>query len=121
MDQRATPPPPYAEAMSQHADYGCEIVLRQISVRPGSPDEGQQFILFPFARRHLRHDLLRQNIERLVWHGQIVKLASPDAVEQRGALNQFIPRQREQATFGSASNCMTGPAHALQERGDRMR
>jgi hypothetical protein len=90
MDQCATPAPSRAEAMSQHADYGCEIALRQIPIRPSAPDESQQFILFPIARRDLRHDLLRQNIERLVWYGETVKLASADAVEQRRALNQFI-------------------------------
>src|ERR1700694_4576821 len=81
VDQRTAPAAPRAETVRQHVDDRCEIFPRQIAVWPRSPDQRKQFIVAPLARGHLRHDLLRQHVQRPVWYRQTIELATTNAVE----------------------------------------
>ena len=95
VDQSATPAAAGAEALRQHADDGREILTPERAVRPGTADHRIELVLVPLARGDLRDDLLRQHVERLFGDRQPIELAARDAVEQRGALDQVIARERE--------------------------
>ena len=99
----------------------AKSVARQIAIGPGAPDQGEQLVLRPFPRRDLRHDLLRQHVERTFGQDQPIELAAADAVEQGGALDQLVARQRKEVALGRAVDRMARAADPLQEAADRAR
>ena len=82
----------------------------------------EQRVLVPLLRRDLRGDLLREHIERRS-AGTVSRSSSPRAhrVEQRGAFDQLVARQREQPPLRSAADRVARAPDALQERRDRAR
>ena len=66
MNQRSAPSALGRKAVGEHRDDGVEVGALQIAVRPGAPHEGEELVLAVLAARRLRHDLLRQNVERRI-------------------------------------------------------
>ena len=119
VEQRTAPAPARAEALRQHVDDRGKVVARQFSIRPGAPYQREQLILPPLAACHFGHDLLRQDVQRLVGNDETIELAAANAVEQSRAFDQLVARQRKQSPLGRTSDRMTGPTHPLQESCDR--
>ena len=90
VDQRTASASPRAEAVREHVDDRAKIFARQVPVWPRSSNQREQSVFAPLARRHFRHDLLRQHVERPVGYRQTIELAAADAVEQRRALHKFV-------------------------------
>ena len=105
----------------QHLHDRGEILARQVAVRPGAAEQREQRVLAPFLRRDLGDDLLRQHVERPLRDGEPVEFAARDAVEQRGAFDEFVARQREQPALRRAADRVARAPDALQERRDRAR
>ena len=91
------------------------------AIGPGAADEREHLVFAHLARGDLGDDLLRQHVERTRWHGEAIELAAVDAVEERGALDELIAREREQTSLRRAVDRVAGTADALQERRDRAR
>ncbi len=121
MDERAAPAAPRAEPVGEHAQNGGEILARQGAIGIGAAAALVERVLAPFLRRHLGDDLLRQHVERLLRDAEPVELAAADAVEQSGAFDQLVAREREEPSLGRAVDGVAGAADALQEAGDRAR
>ena len=103
------------------ATTAAKSVARKRAVRPGAAHQRVQLVLAPLARGDLGDDLLRQHVERPLGDRQPVELAAPDAVEQRGALDQIVAREREQPALGRAIDRMPRAPDPLQEARDRAR
>ena len=73
------------KTFGQHQHNFVELITREITERIGALIEREEVILAPFLRPDFGHDLLRQNVERLRRHGDVVQLAAPRRVQQRGA------------------------------------
>ena len=110
-----------AEAVGQHPHHLVEVLACQLRIRLCAPHQGEQRVLVPLARRHFRHDLLRQHVQRRGRHDQRVEFAAMHAVEQGCAFEQFVAGGRQQAALGHATNLVPSATHALQERGDAAR
>ena len=121
MQMCAAPPALRMKTFGQHQHNFVELITREITERIGALIEREEVILAPFLRPDFGHDLLRQNVERLRRHGDVVQLAAPRRVQQRGAVAQFIARQRKEPALRYAADRVTGAPDALQERCDRAR
>ena len=110
-----------AEAVGQHPHHLVEVLACQRCIRLRAPHQGEQRVLVPLARRHFRHDLLRQHVQRRGRHDQRVELAAPHAIQQGRAFQQLVAGGRQQPALGHATDLVAGTAHPLQERGDAAR
>ena len=121
VNEGAAPAAAGAEALGQHADEREKILARQIAERPGAADQREEPLLAPFLGGGFGDDLLRHDIEREFGDRETVELAAPDRIEERGAFDKLVARQREETALGRAFDGMAGAADALQERRDRAR
>ena len=121
MHERRAPSPTCREAVGEHADHGVEVVARERAIRPGATHQREQLVLDVLAARDFGGDLLRQHVERRVVRDDAVELAATDRSQQRRALDQIVPRRRQQPSLGDAAHRVAGAADALQQRGDAMR
>ena len=64
---------------------------------------------------------MREDVERPLRNQQPVQLAPARGAQQRRALEQVVPREREQPPLGNRLEMVTRAAHPLQQRGDRAR
>ncbi len=67
------------------------------------------------------HDLLGQDVERLLGDDQAVELAPAHRVHQGRALDQLVAGEREEPPLGQAAEMVAGPPDALEQGGDRAR
>jgi hypothetical protein len=106
------------EALGHHAHHFHEAGMRQARIGPGAAHQREELVLVPFAAGRLGHDLLGQHVERRGQHAQRVELAAADAVEQRGAFDQFVARLREQPRLRHPAHRVARAAGPLQKGGD---
>ena len=107
-------------ALGQHGHDAVELLPGQTAVGIGFPHQVVQFVLAEITVRHLRDDLLGQNVEGLFGDDDPIELAPPHRVHDRGRLHEFVPRQGEQAALRRARDRVARPAHPLDERRDRL-
>ena len=119
MDQCTVAAAAGGEALRQHAHDGIEFRPLEIAVRVCPASECEQTVFVPFACRDFRHDLLGEHVERSGGNGQTIKLTAAHRIEQRGALDEIVARQRKEPPLGRTPDRVAGPTHALQECGDR--
>ncbi len=110
-----------AEAIAQHAHHAVEGGTAQPGERPRAPHQREQRIFVPVFACGFGNDLLRQHIHRRRHNAQGIQFAAADAVQQRGAFDQFVAGLRKQARLGRAADLVSGTPGALQEGGNRAR
>ena len=66
------------ETFGQHPHHRVKIFARKIPVGIRAPNRFEERILGPFFGRHRGHDLLRENIERLLGNLQSIEFAAPN-------------------------------------------
>ena len=103
------------------ATTGAEILARQRAVGPSAADQRVELVLAPLLSGNLGDDLLRQDIERLLREDQPVEFTAAHTVEQRGAFDELVARQREEAALGGAGHRVPRTPDALQQARDRAR
>src|SRR5262249_10533547 len=121
VEQRAAAASPCAEPLGQHRHRSGKILARQVAERPGGADQAAEGGLAPCRRRNPGDKLLSEGGEGAFGDRQAIELAAAHAVEQRGTLDQLIPRQRKEPAFRGAVDGMAGSADTLQKRRDRPR
>ena len=112
VDERAAPA---AEAFGEHPHQRIEGLALERAIGPGPTEQVEQVILFPFSSADLRNNLLSQHVERLLGNDNPVELAAVDAVDERGALDEIVTREREKAPFGRASDRVAGSVRRAGE------
>ncbi len=118
MNESAMPAPPGREPFREHPHDLVEFLTLHVAEGIRASDEGEQSILVPFARGDFGHDLLGEHVQRFRGHDETVQLPTAHGVQQRGALDQVVARQRKQSPPGRAADGMPRPAHPLQEGGN---
>ena len=121
MDERPAAAPAGGEALGQHPDDRVEVVARQRAKGPAAPQQVEERIFLPVLCGDLGDDLLGEHVERLLGNREPIEFAAANAVEERGALDEIVARERKQAPFGRASDRVTRTADPLQEGRDRAR
>ena len=85
---------PAAEAggipFGEHVYGVVELFPGQFAVWISLPHEVKQSLFGPFFTRDSRDYLLGENIERFLGDNQMVQLAAPGGVNQRGAFDEFV-------------------------------
>ncbi len=93
----------------------------QIAVRIRAAHQLEQVVFAPFARRTIRHNLLRQDIPRTFRNFQAIQIARADGAHQRGALDQLIARRGEETPFRPGSHPMPRSPDPLKRDRDGTR
>ncbi|MCY1272858.1 hypothetical protein D9M70_214520 [compost metagenome] len=105
-------------ALGQHPHQGIEALPRQVRIGHGADHQAVQLVLAPLLAGHLGHHLLGQHIQRRMGDDQRIQFVAAHAIEQGRALDQVVPRLREQPPLGRAADAVAGAADPLQEGGD---
>ena len=115
---RGAPAPPGRESAGEHRQELPPSLAVEIPVRPGAAHRREQRVLAPVLGRDHGDDLLREDVERMHRHVQRIELAAPHRVENRGALDQLVPRERKQPPLRGAVHRVAGTPGPLQEGRD---
>ena len=67
----------------------------------------------PFLAGNFRHDLLRQDIQRMLGNMYLIQFIALDCGQHGAAFHQIIPGQGKQASLGNGVEAMAGTAYAL--------
>ncbi len=103
------------ESLRQHRDEFVKRFAGQVAKRIRAAHQGKKCILRIFLIGNLGHDLLRQDIERLLGHDDAVEFAAAHGVEDGGAFDQVVARQGKQAALGRAADKVSRTPDALQK------
>ena len=110
---------PGRESAGEHGQELSPSLASQVAVGPGPAHDREQRVLAPVLGRDHRDDLLREDVERMSRHAQPIELAASHRVEDRGALDQFVPRERKQPSFRRTVHRVPGAPCPLQEGRNR--
>src|SRR5215469_1222974 len=97
MDQGAAPPAACGETIGEHAQHRGIGFALQVAVRPGALNEAEELALVPLLRIDLRRDLLGEHVNWRLRHDQPVQFAAIGTVDQRGAFDEVVIGEGEQA------------------------
>src|SRR5688572_30798561 len=89
-------------------------MARETAIGIGGAHEREEFFFIPVFACGACHDLLSQDIERLLGNVDVIKLAAPHTTERRHAVHKFVPGEREQSSLGQASPFVLRSAHPLE-------
>src|SRR5205809_989650 len=103
VDVRAAPPPARRESLGQHLHDVVEFLPAELAVGVGRAHALEESQFIPLLTCRGGHDLLGQNVERLVRDDQPIEPALTGCPEQRGTLDELIPRQREDPALGDGA------------------
>src|SRR3989475_11729322 len=95
---RAAPPTPRGEPPGKHLHDIVEFLAAELAVRIGGPHALIERRFVPLFAGRGGPDLLRQDVERLVWRDGSVEPPLPRCPQQRPAIDQLISRYREHAS-----------------------
>ncbi len=118
------PAAPGLDADRDQLDDLLELVPRESPVWPGPRQQAEQLVLghtLVAPGRRLGHDLLGEDVERLLGRTQRIQAPLPDRGQQRGAFNQVVPGGRVHDAAGDTHALVVRPAHPLKERRDAVR
>ena len=121
MQIRADAASAIGHAFAQHHQDLLELVVSELSVRRGPANHRAELDLADVLRGARRDDLLGEDIERRIADLDRIEVAAPDPADERGALDQLIPGQREQPTLRRATERVARAADPLQQGRDRTR
>ncbi len=119
MQVRAAAAPARLDPPARQRHHVVEVLPGQCRVRSRVPGHGPHRLDFALVGGgHLRHQLLRQHVER--GHGRLEEIepALPHGGEKGGALHELIARRRVEAARRRAVAMVVGPAHALEKGAD---
>ena len=119
IDQCAVAAATGGEAVGEHPDDFIEFRALEGAIGIGAANELEQLLLIPLARGDFRDDLLGEHIEGLLGNPQAVELAATHGIQQCGAFDEIVARQREEPSFRRAAHGVPGAAHPLQKGCDR--
>ncbi len=90
MNTRAATAATRAEPLGEHADQRIERRAVDGAIRIGGPENREEGVFIPFFAGGGRDDLLGEDVERRLGHGNAVELAATDRFEEREHLDQLI-------------------------------
>ena len=109
------------EPPREHGDHLVEIRTREVPKRPGRADQRVQLVGIKGLTHGRRDDLLREDVEWSLGHGDVVELGAIDRVEDRHALDELVSGQGKDAPLGDGADLVSRAPDPLQERRDGAR
>ena len=109
------------DATGNQFDDLVELGAFELGEGRRAPHEVVQVVGLPLLRAGFGDDLLGEDVERQARELDRVELACTHRGEERGAFDELVARQREQASLRRAGAAVVRPADALEERGDAAR
>ncbi len=121
VQERTAASPPGRRALRVARDDGVELGAIHLGIGRGLTSQREEVVFRPVLGRALGDDVLRQDIERRARRFHLIEASARDRADERGALDELVPRRREEAPPRRASERVTGTPDPLQKRGDRAR
>ena len=113
MQIRAVAAAASVDALREHGDDFIEIAALEIAIRVGAPHQCKKIIFAPVLGRASGHNLLRQNVQRILRDADAIEVAAPHGAHQRRTFDQFAARRREDAALRNGPVPMARAADAL--------
>ena len=107
---------PRGHASGEHLHDLGEALGCQVAVRVRSPNKVQQPVLVPGLSGALRDDLLGEHVQRPGRDGQGIQVAPAVAPDERQALQQLVPREREEPPLRRAADAVARPPDTLEHQ-----
>ncbi len=102
---RHPPAPARDDPLGHEVHHGLEVIMAQLAIRRGSPDELVQLGFVPFAGRgNLGDELLGEDVERSERRVDCVEPPGVHPGEQSCTLDQFVAGEGEQHSLGDAGS-----------------
>ena len=121
MEIRAGVAAPIRDAFREHLHQLLELLVGDVGVRRGAPDQPEELDLLHLLGRADRDDLLREDIERRLAQREDIEVAALHAAHERRALDQLVARECEQAPLRRGAQGVARATDALEQRRDRAR
>jgi len=121
MEVRASPAASGRDTFRQHPQDLIELAAFEPAVRIGPPHQGPQRVVADLHARRRGHHLLGEHVQRLFRQDHAVELAGAHRAHGGRALDQLVPRDREQDALWGAAQPVTRTPHPLQQRGEGTR
>ena len=106
------------DALAEQRDDLVEERAREIAVRVGAAENGEESVFVPGFRGDTGDDLLHQHVNGLRRDFEPVQLARAHLADQGGLFEQVIAGGGEEAAFGDGSAPVAGAADPLHGNGD---
>ena len=81
----------------------------------------KSFLLFPILAGGAGDHLLGKHIQRFLRHLQAIEFSVAETAQHGDSFDQFIPAQREKASFGQTATPVLRATDPLQKRREGMR
>ena len=107
-----------SDSMSTTASKSARV---ELGVGRGAAAQREELVLVPVLGRAGRDDLLGEDVERRVAHGDAVDLAAAGRAHEGRALDELVAGEREEAALGRGDQRVARAADALERGGDRAR
>ena len=116
---RAAAPAPGLDPPARQRHDVVEVTAGQLCIGGCMPGHGPHRLdVALVGGGHLRHQLLGQDVERGDRWLEQIQPALAHGGEQRGALDELVPRRRVETARRSSVAVVVRPAHALEEGAD---
>ena len=108
-------------AAGEHVEHVLELLAREVGERVRAADEPVQLVDLDLVLGDDRHDLLRQDVERVARDLRLLDLAAAHRARDDGALEQVAAELREDAPLRDRAELVAGPADPLEAARDGLR
>ena len=108
-------------ASRQHVEHAVEDGAAQLRERRRAADRREQLVDVPVVHRRHRHDLLRDDVERVAGIARRLDRALVHRPRDRGAGDEIAAELREDDALADRVRLVAAAADALQAAGDRRR
>ncbi len=107
--------PTRRHALGQHPHHVLVRLPAEVSVGPGASDEGIERPLVPGLDGTGGHQLLGEDVQRLLRNVDGVELPLLHGANQRRGLHQLVAGERDEEAFADAREVVASTAHPLEE------
>ena len=108
-------------ASREHVEHALEDGATQLRKRRGAPDRAKQLVDLPVVHRGHRHDLLRDDVERVPGEARGLDRAIVHRLGDRRAGDEIAAKFREHDPFADRVRVVAAAADALKPAGHRWR
>ena len=95
-------------------DDCVESLARQLGVGVRSPHNLEPLVHMPIPQSNCRHGVLRQNIQRVAGHAELLNLAAQHACNRHRSVHNISSVLRVEHTAGGITHVVPGATDALQ-------
>ncbi len=102
-------------SIGEHLDDLVEVLALEVREGKRAPHQVEERVDRPGLGRALRHDLLREDVERRLGRMHAIEPPGRDRLQERGALDQLVARGRKEPSLRLSVERVPRTPDALQE------